>query len=190
MENLQKLLHRNRSYRRFDESVPVPASVLTELVELTRACPSAANLQPLKYVLSSSPETNEAIFSTLAWAGYLKQWPGPGPGERPTAYIVILRDETLSRDSRWDEGIVSHTMLLGANQRGFGGCIIGSINKDRLRPLLDLPEQLKIRLVLALGKPAERVLIDDLAPGGDHRYWREADGTHHVPKRTLAELIV
>jgi len=190
MASLRDLVLRNRSYRRFDESCLIERETLVELIGLARCTPSAANRQPLKYILSADRKTNERIFPCLSWAAYFKDWDGPAPGERPAAYIVILIDEGIARDWWCDDGIAAQTILLGAVEKGLGGCMIGSINKEQLRQELDIPAHLKIRLVVALGKPAEQVKLEDLAPGGDIRYWRDEKDVHHVPKRTLAELIV
>ena len=81
-------------------------------------------------------------------------------------------------------------MMLGATERGLGGCMIGSIQKDDLRKVLDIPEQYEIVLVLALGKPAEKVVIDDVGPDGSYRYYRDDEDVHHVPKRSLEDIIV
>ena len=190
MGNLHDLVLKNRSYRRFDESYVISREELVELISLARCTASLANRQPLKYILSADPETNGRIFPCLAWAGYLKDWDGPTPGERPSAYILILLDQTIAKDLMCDDGIVAQTILLGASEKGLGGCIIASIQRERLGRELEIPENLKIRLVLALGKPAERVVLEDLEPGGDIRYWRDEEGIHHVPKRSVDELIV
>lgn len=189
MTSLAELVRRNRSYRRFDEAHPVPRETLLELVALARETPSAANRQPLKYLLSADPETNAKIFPCLAWAAYLKDWDGPAPGERPAAYLVLLIDESIAKEWWCDDGIAAQTLLLGAVERGLGGCMIGAIRKDELRQALGIPAHLRIRLVLALGKPAETVMLENLEPGGDIRYWRDAQGVHHVPKRGVAELV-
>ncbi len=190
MSDLKALVLRNRSYRRFDESRPVSRETLRELVDLARHTPSAANRQPMKYVLSCDPETNARIFPTLAWAGYLPDWPGPVPGERPTAYIVLLIDETITKDWWCDDGIAAQTIYLGAVERGLGGCMIGNVQREKLRAALAIPEHLRIRLVLALGVPVETVVLEPLPPDGDVRYWRDAQGVHHVPKRSLDEIIL
>lgn len=104
----------NRSYRRFHQDRPVEAGLLRELVDLARLSPSAANLQPLKYVLSSSAELNQKVFPTLAWAGYLADWNGPAPGERPAAYIVILGDTEIAKNFGCDHGIAAQSIMLGA----------------------------------------------------------------------------
>jgi nitroreductase len=190
MNSVRDLVLRNRSYRRFDESHPISRETLLELVDLARQTASAANRQPLKYLLSHDPDSNTAIFPHLAWAGYLKDWDGPAPGERPSAYIAILVDQNIAKEWWCDDGIAAQTMLLEATRRGLGGCMIGAIQKDGLRQALRIPDHLLIRLVLALGKPAETVVLEPVGPDGDIRYWRDAQGVHHVPKRSLDEIVV
>jgi nitroreductase len=180
----------NRSYRRFDGSHAVPEAALRDLLALARTTPSAANRQPLKYVLSSTPEGNALVFETLAWAAYLPDWKGPGPAERPAAYIVLLLDKGITQAADVDIGIAAQTILLGAVERGLGGCMFASVKREELARRLGLPENLAVALVIALGRPVEKVVLDDLPPGGSIRYWREPDATHHVPKRGLDELIV
>ena len=179
-----------RSYRRFHESEPVKIELLKELIALARITPSATNGQPLKYVLYNYPEMNSKIFIYLAWAGSLPDWPGPEKGERPAAYIVVLGDTAIGRDWSVDPGIVMQTMLLGAVEKGFGGCMFGSVRREDLSELLGLPEQYEILYVVALGKPKEVVVLEDIGDDGDTRYYRDEDRVHHVPKRTLEELIV
>ncbi len=187
---LKDLVAKSRSYRRFQKDVPVPMETLRELVELARLCPSASNRQPLRYMLFNDAEINAKIFPCLRWAGYLQDWPGPAEDERPTAYVVILGDTEIAENPAVDEGIAAQTMMLGAAEKGFGGCMIGSIDRVRLRELLEIPERFKILLVLALGKPAEKVVIDPIGEDGDIKYWRDEQGVHHVPKRSLDELIL
>jgi nitroreductase len=194
---LKELILKNRSYRRFDQSVIVPMKLLREMVEAARLSGSARNMQPLRYMLFNDAVSCARIFSTLAWAGYLKEWPGPAEGERPSAYIVQMGDLDLSNDWWCDDGIAAQSMLLTAVEQGFGGCIIGSVQREKLRDLLDIPDHYKIIQVIALGKPAETVVIDEVKPGGrndmpggDIRYWRDDKGVHHVPKRSLDELII
>jgi len=187
---LEDLVRKNRSYRRFHQHVPVDLETLRTLVNLARLSASANNLQPLKYILSCEPETNALIFPHTRWAGYLKDWPGPAEGERPAAYIVILGDTEIRKSFGCDHGIAAQSIMLGATERGLGGCMIGSIDHDRLRQVLDIPEQYEILLVLALGKPKETVVLEEVGSDGDVRYYRDAQSVHHVPKRSLDELIL
>lgn len=187
---LADLILKNRSYRRFYEDAPVSLETLRELVDLARLSASARNGQPLKYVLCCDRATNAAIFPTLAWAGYLADWPGPPAGERPSAYIIVLGDKTLSQSFGVDHGIAMQSILLGAVEKGLGGCMIGSIQRERLRQILAIPAHFEILNVVALGKPKETVVIDPVGPDGDIKYWRDKDQVHHVPKRALKDIIV
>lgn len=187
---LRDLITENRSCRRFRQEFAIDSGVLKELVELARLSPSAGNLQPLKYILSATPRKNALIFPSLNWAAYLKDWPGPVNGERPSAYIIILGDREISKTFGCDHGISAQSILLGATEKGLGGCIIGSINRGELRKALDIPQRYEILLVLALGKPRERIIIETVAPTGDIRYWRDNEDIHHVPKRSLDDVII
>ena len=183
------LIEKTRSYRRFDDQHEITADTLVSLVNLARLSASAANRQPLKYILVTDPAQREVLFPCLAWAGYLTTWEGPGSGERPTAYIVILGDREISESFGVDHGIAAQSIMLGATEAGLGGCIIAAIKKERLRTAFDIPEQYEILLVLALGKPAEEVVIETMR-NNDVKYWRDDKSVHHVPKRTLDEIIL
>lgn len=187
---LEELIRKNRSYRRFHQNVPLDLDALRTLVNLARLSASGANRQPLKYILSCDPETNARIFPHTRWAGYLKDWPGPAEGERPAAYVVILGDTEISKSFGCDHGIAAQSIMLGATERGLGGCMIGSIDHDGLRQALDIPERYEILLVLALGQPKETVVLEEVGPDGDIKYYRDAEGVHHVPKRSLDKLIL
>jgi len=184
------LIRTNRSYRRFDQSQPVSMETLRELVNLARLSPSARNAQPLKYILSCDPEKNRIIFQHLAWAAYLTDWPGPVEGEQPAAYIVFLLDTQISPSANCDHGIAVQSILLGAAEQGLGGCIVASIQKAKLAEALSVPGQYEILFVVGLGVPRETVVIEPLGADGNFKYWRDEQGVHHVPKRSLDDLIL
>ena len=186
---IKDLVLKNRSYRRFYQNHEITIDELKELVNLARLSPSGRNLQPLKYFLSADDDTNEKIFSTLAWAGYLKDWDGPVEGEKPSGYIVILGDTKLTNNFMCDHGIASQSMLLGAVEKGLGGCIFASIKREKLRETLKIESKLEVLLVLAIGKPKEKVLVTEVSDN-DIKYYRDEDQTHYVPKRDLHDLIV
>ncbi|MEK7667333.1 MAG: nitroreductase family protein [Gemmatimonadota bacterium] len=187
---IKDLVTRSRSIRRFHQDVPVSRESLAQLVDLARLSPSGANLQPLKYILIADPALCAKVFPYLAWAGYLKDWPGPVQGERPAAYIVVLGDKRIRPVIEHDAGIAVQSIRLGATEMGWGGCIIQSIQRRELRLVLEIPEDFEILLVLALGKPKETVVLEPMGPDGDVQYWRDAEQVHHVPKRALDDIIV
>lgn len=188
--NMKDLIKINRSYRRFNQDVAVSVETLKELVDLARLSGSAGNLQPLKYILSNKKETNDQIFSNLVWAGYLKDWDGPGEGEKPAAYIVVLGDTQIAKSFGCDHGIAAQSILLGAIEKGLGGCVLASIKRDELRAALSIDDRYEILIALAIGEPKEEVKIETVGDDGDIKYWRDDKAVHHVPKRALDSLVV
>ncbi len=186
---LQEIIAKNRTVRRFDESFRIDYSILKQLVGLARLSASGANKQPLKYLIYNEAADCGRVFPYTAWAAYLKEWPGPDKGERPSAYIIVLGDTTISESFGVDHGIAAQSIMLGAVDEGLGGCIIASIRRDGLRDELKIPSQYEILLVLAIGKPVENVIIEDIR-NGEVKYWRDEENNHHVPKRSLDELIL
>ena len=187
---IRDLVIKNRTYRRFHQEVAIERQTLRELVDLARLSASGANLQPLKYILSCEPQKNALIFPHLGWAGYLKDWPGPSEGERPSAYIIILNDTQISKSPGCDHGIAAQSILLGATEKGMGGCMIGTVQRQKLSKALEIPPRYEILLVLALGKPKEQVIIESFDETDDIKYWRDSDSKHHVPKRDLDDIIL
>ncbi len=187
---IRDLVMENRSCRRFHQEVAIECETLRELVDLARLSASASNQQPLKYILSCDPQRNALIFPCLGWAGALKDWPGPSEGERPSAYIIILGDTEISRAFGCDHGIAAQSIFLGARERGLGGCMHGSVKRDELSKALGIPPRYEILLVLSLGKPKEKVVLETVGPDGDFNYWRDSDSVHHVPKRPLDDIII
>jgi nitroreductase len=185
------LIKQNRSFRRFHQNHVLDLETLTNLVDLARLSASAANLQPLRYILSVDSQKNSQIFSCLGWAAYLKDWNGPEEGERPSGYIIILSDSEKANDYvGYDCGIASQSILLGAREKGLAGCMIASIKRQQLRSLLDIDVRFKILLVIAIGEPKEEVVIETVGSDNSIRYWRDNAGVHHVPKRNLKDIII
>jgi len=188
-----ELIKQTRSYRRFDEQRGVDESELRQLIELARLGGSARNQQPWQYMLITAPETCELIFPYVGWAGYLKNWKGPAPGQRPCCYIFCLLNRDWLKGSEteahFDLGIATQNLLLGAMEKGIGGCRIGAISPKLIRHF-ELPTHLELSLIIALGYPAEEVLLTELPEAGEVAYWRDEQDTHLVPKRALEDIIV
>lgn len=188
---MKNLIANTRTYRRFKESERISRNLLEEFIGLARLGGSARNSQPWQYLLVTSKEKCKAIFPHLGWAAYLTDWKGPDAGERPSAYILCyLNTRRLVgsvREAHFDLGIFTQNMLLGATGAGLGGCRIGAFNPN-LAKLFETPDHLELHLVLALGVPGEEVIVEE-CQNGDIKYWHDK-GRHHVPKRSLAELIL
>ncbi len=187
---IKDLVKKNRTYRRFYEDFTIERNTLEELIDLARLSSSAANRQSLKYILSWEKNKNDLIFPTLAWAGYLKDWPGPGEGERPSAYIVMLNDTEITKNYWCDPGIAAQSILLGAIEKGLGGCIFASVKRNELRSALKIDERYEILYVMVIGRPKEKVVLETVGPEEDIKYWRDSQGVQHVPKRSLKEIIL
>ena len=186
---INELIRKNRSYRRFDEAQRMSKSQISRLIELARLSPSARNQQALKFRIVTEQSECELLFPNLAWAGYIPEWKGPEPGERPSAYIIIVGDKSLGRSFSEDLGISAQSIMLGAVSEGYGGCMIGSVKRESVKRDFSLKDDYEVLLVLALGKPVEKIVIEEIKEG-DIRYWRDESGIHHVPKRGLKDIII
>lgn len=187
---MSALVKKNRSYRRFHEEESLDYTLLEKFVDLAHLTASGANKQALRYYISSTKEYNEKIFPQLRWAGYLKEWDGPSVGERPGGYIILLQNTTNKIGSPYDVGIAAQTILLGAVEKDLGGCILANINREKIKTALQLPDDFEVLLVIALGKPKEQVVIDEITADDDIKYWRDENHIHHVPKIKLADVII
>lgn len=179
-----------RSVREFKQEQPVAPALLLELIEVVRLAPSAANLQPLKYLIVSESERCESIFPTLSWASALTEWSGPAEGKRPAAYIIMIQDMEISSRPFYDIGVSAATLHYAAAAHGLGSCILMSIDKRELCSILQLEDRYSIEAVLALGYPDQTIAIEPLKSGRSVNYYRTKDGVHHVPKRSMKDILI
>ena len=186
---LKDLVAGNRSYRRFYQEVTIASKTLLELIELARLTATGSNKQSLRFKPINSIEDNEKVFSCLSWAGYLADWNGPKNGEKPAGYIIILNDTKIKQNAQYDVGLACKSILLGAVEKGFGGCMFGSVNRKNLRQFFSIPDEYDIMLVIALGKPKEEVVIDEVVDE-NIKYWHDEKQVHHVPKRKLEDILL
>ncbi len=188
---LSTLLRQNRSYRRFGGEL-LGEDTLRELISCCTLTPSGGNLQKLRFRAVVGQAACDAVYPTLGWAGYLSNWDGPCPDERPRGYIVLLcRPEENNALLAVDTGICAQSMLLAAVERGLGGCMIKNVRSDALLAALGLSaEQWSVALVIALGEPAETVELVPVGEDGSIRYYRDENGVHYVPKRAVDEIMI
>lgn len=190
---LKDLILKNRSYRGYDESYTFTREQMASYIDGARFCPSSKNLQPLKYYAAYEKKDVEAIRPLVRWAAQLPEIELPHPGHCPTGFIVICQDVSINSNFNMflrDAGIVAQTMLLLAVEEGLGGCMIGNFMAKELSEALSLPENIRPTLVVALGKPDEKIVLTDVGPDGKTPYYRDENDVHYVPKRSLNELMI
>ncbi|MCD8397433.1 MAG: nitroreductase family protein [Lachnospiraceae bacterium] len=191
--NLKELVKANRSYRGYDENRRVTREELLEMIDCARLTASSVNQQPLRYYLAYEKEDVDRIQPLTKWARGLPQMELPHPGMCPTAFVVICQDihvcESLTRFSR-DVGIVAQTILLAATEMGLGGCMIGNFSPAKISEALQLPAYLVPLLVVAIGKPAETIVMTEIGPDEPTNYYRDENDVHYVPKRRLEDIVI
>ncbi|MBE6573469.1 MAG: nitroreductase [Ruminococcaceae bacterium] len=188
---IRDLLVKARSIRSFDMSRRVGADILLEFVENLRFIPSSCNFQALKYLLVTDEEKCTFMRSKTRWAGFLENYSGPDADKSPTAYMVICHDlECCENETLYlkDVGIAAQTVNFMACEKGIGICMIGSFDIKAVSEYFSLPENIKPKLVLALGYPAESPVLEDAQ--GSVKYYRDEYNVHHVPKRSAKDLII
>ncbi len=184
---VSELLKLNRSYRRFHQKT-VDTELLRECIESARCSASGANRQRLRFVIVNDQQTSGRIFDCLKFAAFLKDWGGPLPGERPTAYIIVMTASPLDTVAAIDIGIAAQSILLTAIEKGVGGCIFRSYDREALADILSR-EGYYPELVIALGYPSEKAVIVEPIKG-DLKYYRDENDIHCVPKLSVDELII
>ena len=190
--DFEELVRRCRSYRRFDGEAEPGRGPLLAFVDLARRTSSAMNKQTLRYAVVSDEDDCARLFKGLRFAAALPEWQGPEPDERPTGYVVVYSDGEPGNLTWCDCGIACQTMALAATTAGMGACMVRSFDPKVVEEVLrDVPDGLVPMLVVAFGVPSETVVLETISgTGAPTAYWRDADGVHHVPKRSLEDVLV
>ena len=189
----REMVEKNRSWRGFDESRIITREELLELADCARLTASGANRQPLRYDLIERKEDVKAVLALTRWAAALPERHLPDPGKGPTAFVVLLQETEWVREAaacQRDVGIAAQTLLLAAVEKGLGGLMIGNFDRAALAAERRYPEHLVPQLVIALGKPAETIVLTEVGPDGSTAYWRDDQDVHYVPKRRLEDVVV
>jgi nitroreductase len=177
----------NRRSIRFFTPTPVPKDILKKCVDAARLSPSGANRQPLKFIIIHDLSLVKQTFALTRWAGHLPDY-SPTQAEMPMAYIAILLDTTIQQRPGHDAGIAAMSISLVADEAGLGTCMLGSVDREQLRPLLNIPENLDILMLVAIGYTKTKPVLDKVKEG-DIKYWLDEAETLHVPKRALDDVL-
>ncbi len=187
MDTYEKIISR-RTIRKFKQD-KIERELLKRLVNAGRLAPSAANLQPLKYLAVDYKKLKEEVFPCLSWAGYIEPEGDPVEGERPVAYIIILADRNINPKPDRDIGASAENISIAAESEGLGCCWIGAFKKKKLHKAMNVPRNLSVELVISLGYPMEEPVAEDIAEGSSIMYYKDEKGKLHVPKRSLADIL-
>jgi len=179
---------KRRSIRRFKQD-PIPIETLKKLADAARLAPSAANIQPLRFIAVVNPDLRKEMFPALRWAGYIAPRGNPPPGEEPTAYIVVVVNKDIARsDYQLDVGAAVENLILTGLEEGIGSCCLGAIDREKIREILHVGQNSEIESVVALGYPNEEPVMETMKDSVE--YWKDETGRLHVPKRSLEEVLV
>lgn len=190
---LKDLVKANRSCRGYDKEHKVTREELLEMIDTARLSAAGINQQPLKYYLISDQADADLITSMVKFGANLPELGLPFEGTEPPAYIIMCHDKDVNPAVdffRCDIGIAAQTITLAATEMGLAGCMIGNYNKEKVREALGLDERYSIELIISIGKNIEDIRIVDLEEGQSHKYYRDANGVHYVPKRKLEDIII
>lgn len=189
---LKDLVLQNRTYRSFDESKPITKEIMVELVDLARQTASGMNKQPLRYRILTEQADLDKMMQNCRFGGALPNMKLPPEGKKPTGFILIFADKEVASPATLalkDVGIAAQTILLGATEQGFGGCMLASFNAERMIADFGIDARYEPQLAIALGTPAEKAVIVESFEGAPV-YYRDENGTHCVPKKKLEDIII
>ena len=184
-KNTYETILQRRSIRRFQQK-PIKLNLLKKMINAARLAPSAANLQPLQFIIVNEKKQCEQIFETIGWAGYLPNWT-PNKDEQPTAYIIIISKDTNNKWNIRDASLASENIVLTAESENIGSCILLNFKKEKIREILKIPKKLEIDSIIALGYKAEKSIAENMKDSV--KYWKDKKQVLHVPKRKIEDII-
>ncbi|MFO8077223.1 MAG: nitroreductase family protein [Thermoplasmatota archaeon] len=182
---ISEIIKKRRSIRRYKQK-QIPEDLLEQMIEAARRAPSAANLQPLEYILINKKELCQNIFPHISWAGYLQPSWQPATDEQPTAYIAIIVNEENPYYQR-DVGLSSAHIVLTAEAEDIGSCILCSIDKKQIKKILHIPPTKTLDSLIALGYKKEHPIMENRSD--TIKYYLDKENILHVPKKPLAQVM-
>ena len=189
--DLYEVIRSRRSIRRYKQQ-PIDRKMLILLLKTARCAPSAANKQPIEYIIVDESSIKKQLFEQLSWAGDVRPRRNPVPGSRPMAYIVVLvnSQRELGDFGKVDAAAAIENIVLTAWSKGIGSCWLGAIQRENIRKILAVPEQFKIDSVIALGYPDEQPVMENAKDNKDEslKYYLDDQDVLHVPKRNIASI--
>lgn len=188
--DIMKLLAWRRTYRRFDQSRPIPVEALDAILEAARISSSASNKQTLRFVVVKSAALVKKIFPFTHWAAMLpKELGQPKDGEHPVLFVVpTFETQQKGKWTELDLGLAEANMTMAAAAFGIGSCILANIEREPIREALDIPVSSEIATIVAFGYPTHESHIVPMKDG-DVKYYLDEKKDYCVPKRSREELF-
>ena len=185
--SIYKAIISRRTVRQFKQR-PIRKPILLELINAARLSPSAANLQPLEFIIITNKDIGAKIFSHLRWAGYITPYGTPSLNKRPVAYIAVLVNKAKAQPkyTPYDVGAAVQSILLTAWEKNIGGCWMQAINRGKIKEILNISKDYRLDSIISLGYRAELPVMEKFR--GSVRYWKDKRGTLHVPKRNINQI--
>ncbi len=177
--NVYKTILKRRTIRVFKKK-KISKKILEKLVNAGRLAPSARNLQPLEFLVVN--KNLDKIFKNVKFGGEIEN-----SKNKPVSYIIILVNKKInSKNYQYDSGLASANIILSAEEEGIGSCLMGAIEREKIRRVLNIPSSYIIDLVIALGYPKEEPVTEE---SEEVSYWRDEKEKLHVPKRKIENLL-
>lgn len=190
------LIRKTRSCRRFDNSQKISREKFLELINYARLSGSSGNLQPLRFAVCTSQNSVRKISRSMIWGFFYDDTSAPADEFLPAGFIVIAGDKRVRKDFGIDAGIALQSIMLGAAFQNLAGCAFASWDDKTVRKYVKLSDDHEIVLLVAIGKPSQEILLEELAPGNENptqqttKYFLDESEKHHVPKLALADILL
>ncbi|HPC95573.1 MAG TPA: nitroreductase family protein [Sedimentisphaerales bacterium] len=148
--DVSEAIRRRYSCRSYADK-PIEKKQLDMILEAARHAPSAKNLQDWRFVVVTDKATKRKLAVAANGQTFI---------ENAGAIIVActVSDHVMRCGQAIgpiDVAIAIEHMCLQATELGLGTCWIGSFYPDKVRPIVEIPQQVQIIELLALGHPAD-----------------------------------
>lgn len=179
---VKEALQKRRTVRLFEQK-NVPDSDLAEMIDCARVTSCASNLQQLRYIIIRDTKLLKDIFPLTAWANLVRPSRTPVWGiSAPRCFIAVIASASANQVIHADAGAAIQSMQTMAWSRGLGCCWLGSIQREQIKILLELPDDKQVLYLVAVGYPAEKPVAEDVQEGQSIFYYLDDQQRLHVPK--------
>lgn len=143
-------IKKRRSIRKYEEK-SVEKKKLLKVLEAARLAPSAMNLQPYAFVVTTEKETIKRLSSACN-----QEWIAP-----IMIVVCAFPKEAWVRDDgeqywKADAAIAMNNISLQAVTEGLGTCWIAAFKEEEIKEILEIDPKARVLALTPLGYPAEK----------------------------------